>query len=182
MLEHMSSIILGVGSTNPVKIQAVVRVLVGTNVTDVRGFGVPSGVAAQPLSDEETRQGALQRALKMLETQQEVRVAVGLEGGVFTETQTGQLWSTVWVVVKDRHIEGEWVANGGRFPLPEEIAAGIRAGREMGDVMDDLTGKAQVHQKEGMIGVVTAGLVTRVDAYSSIAGLALGQWWNQVQK
>jgi len=173
-----------VGSSNPVKVQAVV-VAISHQWPDaeVKGFEVPSGVPAQPLTDDQTRLGATNRARLALEAgklhagasaDQDISVGVGLEGGVF-EQPNSELWSTVWVVVVDT--KGNQVANNGaRFKVPERIAQAIRTGGEMGPVVQQLTGQADVKQKQGMIGIITQGMVDRTEEYTGIAKLALGLW------
>ncbi len=175
-----------VGSTNPVKCNAVVLAASETwPEVSVKGFEVPSGVAAQPRSDAETRQGAEQRAKLALEAgladnstaADAESLGVGLEGGVF-EQPNGELWSTVWVAVTDQ--SGQvWTANGARFQVPEPIAAAIRSGQEMGPAVSQLTGIADLRKRNGMIGVVTQDFTDRTEEYSGIAKLALGLWYGR---
>jgi non-canonical (house-cleaning) NTP pyrophosphatase len=74
-----------VGSTNPVKIAAVMAVL-GRSGSEarVRGIAVPSGVRDQPEGDPETIRGATQRARAALEVS-DADLGVGIEGGVVEE-------------------------------------------------------------------------------------------------
>ncbi len=53
-----------VGSKNKTKVGAVEKVWKDATITSL---SVPSGVAAQPFSDEETMQGAINRAKRALE-------------------------------------------------------------------------------------------------------------------
>ena len=53
-----------VGSKNKTKVGAVEKVWKGATITSL---SVPSGVANQPFSDEETMQGAINRAKQALE-------------------------------------------------------------------------------------------------------------------
>jgi inosine/xanthosine triphosphatase len=182
----MSNIFLaiGVGSTNPVKIQAVedaVRFVLQQRAVQIapefQGFSVESGVSAQPFSDEETVTGARNRAQAVLDAAAQIEIAIGLEGGVF-EDSVSQIWSTVWVCVLDR--EGhERVVNGMRFLLPPEIQAGLRTGKELGDVMNELTQQTNVKHNEGMIGILTGGAIPRTIEYSNLARLAFALWWQE---
>jgi inosine/xanthosine triphosphatase len=171
-----------VGSTNPVKVNAVTQAASETwPDVKVMGYGVASGIDAQPRSDEETRQGARNRAAAALKAGQNEQMSaqalgVGLEGGVFELGE--ELWSTVWVVVTDgtgRFFE----ANGARFKIDDVLADIIKAGEEMGPVVARVTGVNDVRSKQGMIGVVTGGFVDRTEEYSSIAKLALGLWYGR---
>jgi len=161
-----------VGSTNPVKIRAVKEALWERfDELVVEGVEVESGVSDQPMSDDETKKGAIERAKRALEKKR-ADFGVGLEGGVFKED--GELWNTVWCVALDK--EGRRVVvNGEKFVLPKKLAEEILGGGEMGLVMNKLTGRENVKHQEGMLGVVTDGLVPRIEAYKHLVRLAVGQ-------
>jgi inosine/xanthosine triphosphatase len=172
-----------VGSTNPVKINAVTIAASETYPEAViEGFETASGINEQPLSDEETRQGARNRATaaskKGLEKNPHLDptavLGVGLEGGVFVDKDQ-IMWSTVWIVVTD-HTGIFYESNGARFPVPPIIAEIIKNGGEMGPVVSQLVGETNVRQKQGMIGVITNGFIDRTEEYSGIAKMALGLW------
>ena len=180
---------LFVGSTNPVKINAVTTAASETwPDVQVMGFDVPSGIAAQPRTDLETRTGARNRALAALDEgvsflkkdQKRIRtlevLGVGLEGGVFE--QEGEVWSTVWVAVVD--IDGVFYeSNGARFKVPDLIAEPILAGEEMGPIVNKLFGGADVRRTNGAIGVITNNFVDRTEEYGAIAKMALGLWYGR---
>lgn len=178
-----------VGSTNPVKINAVTQAIAETFPSAiVTGVDVPSGVSDQPMNDTETRQGARNRAVAALDdgylknessvdsdNEEEVQLGVGLEGGVF-ENEDGELWSTVWVCVVDP--EGnQFESNGARFRIPARIAEAIQAGGEMGPVVDRLMGGKDVRRNQGAIGVITNNFIDRTEEYSVIAKMAIGLWY-----
>jgi inosine/xanthosine triphosphatase len=181
--------IIFVGSSNPVKVNAVKQAVISHwPDAQVEGFEVKSGVDAQPRTDKETRQGAENRALAALqqgviELQNSGKkfdktqlLGVGLEGGVFTQGK--ELWSTVWGAVTD--MEGRmFPVNGMRMRLPKILADQIAAGGEMGPVVAEVVGIEDVRQKQGMIGVVTNNFVTRTDEYGNIAKLAIGLWYGR---
>lgn len=172
-----------VGSTNPVKINAVKQATVHQwPDAQIVGLSVPSGINEQPMSDEETRKGARNRATAVLKAglaQQNIQgdvLGVGLEGGVMQLTDGW--YSTVWVSVTDQ--TGEYFdSNGARFRIPNSIVEAIEAGTEMGDVLSQLFNGANVRHLNGFIGVVTRNFVTRTDEYAAIARLAIGLWYGQ---
>lgn len=180
-----------VGSTNPVKINAVtIAASEQWPECQVTGLSVPSGVNDQPRTDDETYQGAFNRAKAVLElgltSIEESRagrdlsrlvLGVGLEGGVF-EKENGELWSTVWAVVVDES-GFSTSANGARFRVPEIVAEKIRLGEEMGLVISAIVGQDDVRKKQGMIGIITQNFVDRTEEYSGIAKLALGLWYGR---
>ncbi|NCN06742.1 MAG: DUF84 family protein [Candidatus Pacebacteria bacterium] len=169
---------IAVGSTNPVKLTAV-RIAAQGQWPDavVEGFAVASGVAEQPRSDAETRQGAENRARAALAVGgSKTTLGMGLEGGI--HTFEGDLWSTVWVAVVDsagRFCE----SNGARFKLPKTIADKLAIGEEMGPAVSKLFAGDNIKQKQGAIGVITKNFVTRTQEYASIAQLALGLWFGR---
>ena len=158
-----------VGSSNPVKIAAARAVFSRVEPrTHVVGLEVSSGVASQPWGDEETRRGALNRARAALIP--DADYGVGFEGGV-VETEHG-LMTCAWCVVVNR--TGR-IGVGGSVNalLPPVVANAIRAGRELGEAMDALTGLHNTKQSAGAVGILTAGLTDRQRAYEHILALAL---------
>lgn len=168
-----------VGSTNPVKINAV-KLAMDSLEIDVTGLKTPSNVDEQPRSDEETRKGAQNRAKaawvqgKKAQPGATEVIGIGLEGGVM-DHHNGDLWSTVWICLTD---DGEtlYESNGARFPIPAPFDELIRSGGEMGPVVAKITGVHNVKHKEGMIGVITDNFVQRTEVYAAIAKIAVGLW------
>jgi inosine/xanthosine triphosphatase len=176
-----------VGSTNPVKVNAVTVAAAETwPEGEVTGFEVESGVSEQPRSDQETKQGAINRAKhalrlgqKQVEDKSEIGqqlLGLGLEGGIFIKDD--EMWSTVWGAVVDQ--QGRvFLSNGARFQVPPMIAGLIRQGREMGPVMAELFKGREIKKQEGMIGIITKKFVDRTEEYSSIAKMCLGLWYGR---
>ena len=164
-----------VGSANPVKVAAVEAVITRFAPTArVRGIAVSSGVPDQPVGDEETQSGARQRARAALACTDEATLAVGLEGGV-VELPEGRMRSCAWAVVVDRHhVEG--VGGSLSMPLPDRVAARIRAGEELGHAMDAEAQTIGTKHGRGAVGILTAGLVDRQRAYEPMVAYALAPW------
>ena len=161
---------VAIGSFNLVKHDAVVSVIepLYPAATFV-GVSVPSGVRDQPWGDAETRLGAINRARAAREAQ-DADFGIGLEGGV-VETEVGLILCN-WVAIVGR--DGRLgVGGGGGELLPEQVAGLVRAGSELGSAMDALTGRANVKQAEGSVGILTAGLVDRRMVYELALRLAL---------
>jgi inosine/xanthosine triphosphatase len=158
-----------VGSTNPAKLEAVHRALARLAPgCAVESVDVPSGVGRQPFGDEETRRGARERARTALR-ESRADVAFGLEGGVIFERD--EPWLVSWVAVVDREgREGE--ASGLRMALPASAAARLRAGDELGDVIDALFDVKLSKQQAGAIGLLTEGFVSRTDAFADLVAMA----------
>jgi inosine/xanthosine triphosphatase len=163
--------IIAIGTTNQAKVAAVRSVFSSEHYTLVP-TDVPSDVSVQPLSDHETRQGAINRAKHALQ-KENADIGIGLEGGVMEID--GELWLCNWGALADR--DGTVITAGGaRIPLPFEVAKGIRAGRELGDVMAEYTGERNIRHKEGAIGVFTNGYVDRAGMFRHIVQLLVGQY------
>lgn len=165
--------IIAVASTNPAKVKAVEEAVKAWENVRILPGEVKSGVSEQPFSDEETKRGAVNRASAVLKANPEAELGIGLEGGI-TEID-GELWNTVWCCVTDKK-ENTFCTNGLRFKLPSSIAKELRAGKELGPIMDNLAKQENTKKKQGMIGVVTENFMTRPDAYAPIVKLAIGLW------
>jgi inosine/xanthosine triphosphatase len=162
---------VAVGSTNPVKVGAaravMARLAPGIEVT---GVSVASGVPDQPWGDEETIRGAMTRA-RAARNATGADIGVGIEGGVVAGTD-GSVRSCAWVAVAARDGR-EGVGGSLALTLPDDVAALVRGGMELGHAMDAVAGTHNVKQGVGAVGVLTRGLVTRQQAYEVLVAYAL---------
>jgi len=173
MLTHPFSHVV-VGSSNPVKLAAVRAVLERlVHDVNVTGIAVDSGVAAQPMGDEETQFGAETRARSAL-AQSDAMLAVGLEGGVVVLAD-GNMRTCAWAVAVDRHgVRG--VGGSLAIPLPNCVATRIRAGEELGYAMDAVANTVGTKHGRGAVGILTAGLIDRQRAYETLVTYAFAPW------
>ncbi|PLR83826.1 MULTISPECIES: DUF84 family protein [Bacillus] len=160
-----------IGSKNPAKVSAVQQAFANFQAK-VISTDVPSGVREQPFSDDETIEGAVNRAILALETG-ECDIGIGLEGGV-QESSSGLLLCNWGAFVQQE--KPPIIAGGARFVLPEEISQRLRAGEELGPVMDDYAKKTNVRKNAGAVGIFTSGLVDRAAMFSHIMHLLIGQY------
>lgn len=161
---------IAVGSKNPAKINAVKRVCEEMQV-EVIGIDVPSGVSDQPFSDLETLKGAVERA-KNAKMGTQADVGIGLEGGVYE--QGDQLFVCNWGAL---HWEGGTLTAGGaRLPLPEEVAVKLRAGMELGPIMDEYAQEKGIRYSKGAVGVFTSGWLTREEMFEHVMKILMGQY------
>ncbi|MFK8792846.1 DUF84 family protein [Planococcus plakortidis] len=162
---------LCVASTNPAKTGAVTSALEKLTVqAEVNQQEAQSGVSAQPFSIEETKAGAINRAHHVLAG---FDAAIGLEGGVFELDGTLYLCNWGALVTSTGAV---YVAGGAQVPLPAEIATLLRAGEELGPVMDRYAQETGIRHHKGAIGILTAGKLNRVELFSQIVILLFGQW------
>lgn len=162
-----------VASTNPVKIAAVAQGL-EKMFPDVRwsvaGISVSSGVSDQPMTDHETLQGALNRALAAQNTESTADLWVGIEGGCADETS--EMTAFAWVVALDSSGQvGR--AKTGTFLLPSPIAELIRQGVELGEADDRVFGRQNSKQSNGAVGLLTNDVIDRTTYYREAVVLAL---------
>lgn len=163
----LGPLLVAVGSTNPVKVEPVRAVLARAfPETRVVSVAARSGVPEQPIGVEQMRQGARCRALGALEELVALetdangaeRWGVGLEGGVVFEDEVAWLTGAVAVVASSGRSSLAWSP---RCPLPPGVASALRAGGELGPIMDELTGVVESKKKLGAIGYLTNGLARR---------------------
>jgi non-canonical (house-cleaning) NTP pyrophosphatase len=62
------------------------------------------------------------------------------------------------------------------MPLPELVAARIRAGEELGHAMDAVAQVVGTKHGRGAVGILTAGLIDRQGAYEPMVAYALAPW------
>ncbi|MFC6731962.1 MULTISPECIES: inosine/xanthosine triphosphatase [unclassified Haladaptatus] len=160
---------VGVGSQNPVKVRATEQALANVLDATVEPVAVESGVSEQPRGLQETISGAENRARAVLDAG-EFDLGIGIEGGVATVDD--RLYLVMWAAVTD----GERVGRGAgpSLALPEDIAARIEVGEELGPVMDDVLDMNNVAKKQGAAGALTAGIVDREAALTQAVAGALG--------
>jgi inosine/xanthosine triphosphatase len=163
-----------IGSKNPAKISAVKSVFLDEN-TEFIPLDIASGVSDQPFTDEKTVKGAINRAVGALK-QGGGDLGIGLEGGV-QETSQG-LFICNWGALASTDMP-PIIAGGARILLPEEIAQRLRAGEELGPVMDEYAKQKNVRKHEGAIGIFTNGFVNRIEMFAHLTKLLAGQYTYQ---
>lgn len=158
-----------VGSKNQAKYEAVLETF---PKAEVKTRDVDSEISAQPFSDVETMRGAINRAQNARLLEQNT-VGIGLEGGVMDVD--GHLFLCNWgALVTENH--KVYTASGARIKLPQEIAMGLKSGKELGDLMDEYAHKLAVRQHEGAIGIFTNDRISRKVMFAHVVLLLRGQW------
>ncbi|WP_138420661.1 DUF84 family protein [Aquibacillus sediminis] len=158
-----------IGSKNPTKIKAVQNVFAHAEVEEV---DVESKVSLQPYSDEETLEGAINRARECA-AKSTSAIGIGLEGGVME--MDGALFLCNWGALVDETGE-TFTASGARIPLPEEIKQQLEKGIELGEIMDAYTQKKDIRKKQGAIGIFTNEFVGREEMFTHVLKLLKGQY------
>ena len=168
-----------IGTTNKAKLRACEEVLKEYFPNSkITGSSISSDVSNQPFGDEETQNGALNRARKASAIGQNV-AGIGLEGGV--RLIDDKLYICNWgaLYLPDG---SEFTAGGAQIQLPDEIAREVQSGKELGPVVDQYYHKQNTRNNEGAIGILTNGAISRTDLFAHILHLLIGQWEYSIKK
>lgn len=161
-----------VASANPVKLTAVhtgFERMFPDATLEIIPCDAASGVRDQPMTDDETRQGALNRVAAIRAEHPSADYWVGIEGGI---QRIGDRYAAfAWIVVAARDATGE--SRSGTFPLPPGVAALIDEGMELGHANDLVFGEHNSKQNAGAVGLLTGGVIDRTELYVHAMQLAL---------
>lgn len=152
-----------VGSINPVKLNAVRDAFViffagdRADQWEYISYNVPSGVSEQPMSDEEAIRGAKNRVFKAEKIDCDADFYVGIEAGVIDRISWMEVFD--WIYVKTK--EKETIGCTGRFILPEKVVELVRFGKNLSSAMDMCYKTKDIGKKEGAIGLLSKGKISR---------------------
>lgn len=162
-----------IGSTNQAKIAAVTAVFESAfNSVSILSVAAESGISEQPMTDDESIQGAINRADDAMRQRPGADYAVGLEGNV--AMIAGRMLLHGWVAIRSQ--TGEiGLGHSGGVVLPLAIQKQVEQGQELGPLVQDLLGDTNnsVRHSGGTNGVLTNGLYTRVDEFTHATQCAL---------
>lgn len=156
--------IISVASNNPVKLKATLdgfKRMFPRESFEVRTVDVQSAVAEQPMTDEETFEGAEARALRAMELTPEADYWVGIEGGVMDRGT--QMSGFAWVVILSAEKRG--IGRTGEFFLPDSVAELVRQGVELGEADDRVFSRNNSKQSNGAVGLLTGDAIDRLNLY-----------------
>jgi len=157
-----------IASLNPAKINAVKSAFDAAfpnQEFDFQGVSVASGVADQPMSNQETYQGAVNRVNNAIQASPNGNFYVGLEAGI-----EGNV-TFAWMVIESNGQRGE--SRSASLMLPPLVIEKLADANELGDVMDEVFGTDNIKQKGGAIGLLTHNQLTRSSVYHQALILAL---------
>jgi len=144
---------------------------------------VETSAPSMPLTDWQLMDGARERALAAMESLRSRRlqadIYVGLEGGFHSVSIEGQ-WHTFlrgWAYATN----GEQSAFGAApsISVPSHIVKSVVEGRrELGIVIDEVTGGRDIRSKQGAWGVLSRDLVTRSMSFELALIAAFAPFYN----
>jgi inosine/xanthosine triphosphatase len=145
---------------------------------------VEVSVPAMPLTDWQLMQGARERAFAAQESLKsrrlEADIYVGLEGGFHSISIEGE-WHTFlrgWAYATDGGEKGAFGA-APSISVPLDIVKSVIEGRkELGVVIDEVTGGRDIRSKKGAWGVLSRDLVTRSMSFELALIAAFAPFYN----
>jgi len=166
-----------VTSLNPIKIEAARLAFSRAfpqSSFEIKGCSANSGVSNQPLSDQETKLGALNRIKSAQLLESNADFYFSFEGGA--EDKEGLLEEFAWVAIEDKNGRANQ-SRSASFIIPETLRhLIIHEGLEMGEAADRIFNDNNIKQKGGAVGALSNNLVTRTDLYVQAAILAFLPW------
>lgn len=161
-----------IASKNPVKVEATIAGFQRTfpnQAFDFEGIAVPSNVSDQPMTHNETQEGARNRAKNAKIQYPNADFWIGIEGGIHEDDFGMQAFA--WIVVLSKNNSSR--AQTAIFYLPEPIAKLVKSGTELGVADDIYFGRKNSKQKDGAVGILTNGEIDRKAYYEHAMILAL---------
>ncbi len=181
--------VIAVGSTNPVKVQAVTEVAQSySNLAgaEILAYEVSSEVASEPLSLAETIQGAKSRAKNAFVASGSCQYSFGIESGLLEApgTQSGYLETTVCCVYDGLHYY-TGLSLGVEIP-PQLLHLVLEKKMDLGQACyhSGITSKSNLGASEGLIGLLTRGRIDRLRAtkiciMTALIQLENSQWYTE---
>ena len=168
----LGTVMIAVGTENDVKLNAV-REIFRKLYSDheIVKVSVTSGVPPQPWGDE-TLQGAKNRAEAALENTPQAQFGVGIEAGLIENSEAGRVFDVQYCVIIDRGGRVT-IGHGGGFYYPDAVLEGVKTGSTVGEVMSDATQITNIGRKQGAIGYLSNGLLTREELTSQAVLMAM---------
>jgi inosine/xanthosine triphosphatase len=144
---------------------------------------VETSAPAMPLTDWQLMEGARERALAVRDSLRsrrlEADIYVGLEGG-FHSISIGGEWHTFlrgWAYATNGELSAFGAAPSISVP-PEIVKNVVQGRRELGVVIDEVTGARDVRSKQGAWGVLSRDLVTRSMSFELALIAAFAPFYN----
>ncbi|KZN37244.1 hypothetical protein N475_16245 [Pseudoalteromonas luteoviolacea DSM 6061] len=165
------------GSKNPVKINAAKTIFqryFPESEIQCEGLHAPSGVADQPLGEDDTLAGAENR-VAFLKANHSADYYCAMEGGAAKFAYGAATFAFVVIANHTQSIVGRSC----NLPLPNQIYDALEQGEELGHVMDRVFNTTNIKQKGGAIGLLTNNLATRESSYTQALTLAMAPFIHQ---
>ena len=182
--------LIALGSARAAKIMAVRAVCARVASVDaawkraeIVARAVEIGAPAMPLTDMQLMRGAQERAeavrAALLSERKEAYLYVGLEGGFHSITFDGRRHTFLrgWAYATDG-ARGYFGAAPSVTVPPEIVRMVEGQNRELGDVIDEVSGARDVRSRQGAWGVLSRDLLTRSQSFEAALIAAFAPFYN----
>jgi inosine/xanthosine triphosphatase len=161
-----------IASRNPIKINATklaFEQMFPDKIFQFEGVSISSDISDQPMSNNETLKGAINRSNNAKLEYMDADYWIGIEGGV--EKKGNEMQVFAWIYIQSKEMVGK--ARTATFDLPKKIIELIDSGMELGDADDVIFNRRNSKQKNGAVGILTKDLIDREKYYTHAIIMAL---------
>lgn len=174
--------IISIGSLNPSKIKAIKKtfLMVDRNFQFI-SYKVNSGVPDQPIGINIIVQGAINRAKKALNysledkiNREDLHLGIGIEAGLakIEQSNSGYMDFQFCAIIDEN--DYLTLGSGMAFEYPKHVIKQvINEGKEIGEIMAQISGNSNIKNQLGAIGFLSKGLLKREDILSKAVICAL---------
>lgn len=146
-----------VASKNPAKLNsAEVSFKKYFKNVEVTGKEVQSGVSDTPITEKETLRGVKNR-MKVLEKERNFDFKISVEAG--TQKIAGTRYLFTWVMIKKG--EKESFGRSISYPLPSSVNDELEKTGHLSEIAEKISGVRDERSKDGLIGFLSKGKITR---------------------
>jgi len=169
--------VVAIGSRNRAKTEGVKKAFQYVFPdAQFKTIDVTSRVRAQPLSLDETVEGARLRAELAIKNEG-ASFGVGVEAGL-VELVKGFFLNVQIAAIADSAGNLSYGCSSG-FPIPSDFVAKLKQGRgELDRYTHELTGAKKVREEEGIVYRLTGRRLSRVEMTEQCVSMALVPWMN----
>ncbi len=166
-----------IGTTNIPKRNAIEQVLCQSPFTQGATFSnhrVSSGVPDMPITLEEIRTWAKNRAILCRRERPDADFFVGMEWGIYKDSEWDEYWLTCVVYIENQ--DGKWFFwYSCHLPLPDRVTDSLFDGRkrDLEEVVQELYGEESIGDKEWSFWLFSLGLLPRSGAFAEATIAAL---------
>ncbi len=150
---------IAVGSENPTKIQAVSQAFKGFLSLDSHIYPVKTSTFTKQPLNAETISCAIDRAKQAWDSRENLDYSVGIESGIFSFDEYS-LDIAIAAVYDGNSVS---LGNSMGFQLPSHVIQNLAPGRELGEIVEKLSGIKDIGKKEGIISYLSGGRLKRLE-------------------
>lgn len=171
------SVNVALGSTNANKVEATkiafARQWPAWNVVILQD-DCDSGVAAQPVTKHQIKQGAHNRCHQAATRYAGAAYSVGIEGGVYRDGRNVFETTVFHVLCLLTGVEVHGF--GPSVPVADGLAELLDVGLDLNEAIERITGIPEIGKHQGFYGLMSQGTASRVDTYALSLTLILGRF------